>query len=271
LRTSILVAGLGGIHDEGAKSGGGGRQPATDASRAGAHRTGEIARERVVAAGIENDDAGLALAIDLHLAEYEIELHGLELQVAFAFEFGVGGHEVVLRADLQPVAGVEKQRDIGGCELVGEAAQCAIEFRFVGIEGLDHVKPGALEGGSHVASVVQRVGERRRVDIGVVADDEGNAVFHSVQGRTPTQAYYSERNSQNSEHGGPRMGPSRDGTLMGSCWLIEAVLRPTGRFVTALYLTLRVRALSQTGSVSVPLRNIEHQCRVTKTSPGSPD
>ena len=49
------------------------RQPLADGGRARAHGARQVARQRIVAAGIEEHDVGLALALELHLLEHEVD------------------------------------------------------------------------------------------------------------------------------------------------------------------------------------------------------
>ena len=175
-------------------------RPRPIAGRARPHRAGEIARQRIVAAGVEDDDRRLALAVDLHLAQHEFELHRLELEVALALELGVDRHQVVLRADLQPVPGVEEQRDVGIGELVGEGPQGAVELAPVGVERLDDLEADGLQGRRHVARVVQRVGERRGALIGAVADDQRDARLGENGAAPPSERAKRNEQSQQPTH-----------------------------------------------------------------------
>src|SRR5262245_9466379 len=106
------VAGLSGIRDKGAESGRCCGEAPADCCRPRAHCAREVARQWVVSASIENNDRRLALAIYLHLAKDELEFDGLELQVTFALQFCIDRHEVVLKADLQPMPRIEEQRHV---------------------------------------------------------------------------------------------------------------------------------------------------------------
>ena len=187
------VTGLRRVGDEGAEPGRCRRKAAADPGRASPHRASEIARERIVAAGVEDDDRRLALALDLHLAQYEFEFHRLELEVALALELGVDRHQVALQADLQPVSRVEEERDVGIGELVGEDPHGAVELAPVGIERLDDIESDGLQRRRHVAGVVQRVGERRGALIGAVADDQRNARLGKGGRDSPIRARKEQR------------------------------------------------------------------------------
>src|SRR5262245_28950674 len=73
-----------------------------------AHRARQVARERIVATGIQKDDVGLGIA--LHLLEHKIELDGLKIEIPFGLKLGIRGYKIVETADLQAMAGVKEDR-----------------------------------------------------------------------------------------------------------------------------------------------------------------
>ena len=88
-----------------------GREPGPDSGGARAHRAGEIARQGVVAAGVEKQDVGLGLT--LHEALNKIEPHHLELKGRRGREFGVDGHQEIAAVDLQAMAGEVENAGVG--------------------------------------------------------------------------------------------------------------------------------------------------------------
>ena len=116
----------------------------------------------IVAAGVEEHDVGLVGAAELHLLQDEIEVDGVEVEVALALQLGIDGNEVVAPDHLQPVPGIEEDGDVGVFEQVGEVAHLGVELALVDVDAEDDVEPGALERGGDVVGVVDRVGERAR-------------------------------------------------------------------------------------------------------------
>ena len=88
-----------------------GRQPRPDSGGARAHRAGEIARQGVIATGVEKQDVGLGLS--LHETLDKIEPHHLELEGRGGREFGVHGRQEIAAVDLQAVAGEVEHACIG--------------------------------------------------------------------------------------------------------------------------------------------------------------
>ena len=95
-----------GIGNEGADPGLNLRQPTADTGRARAHRTRQISRQRIVATCVEKNDVGLAFAIELHLAQNEIEADSFEVEVALRLQPGVNGKKVVASGDPEAMAPV---------------------------------------------------------------------------------------------------------------------------------------------------------------------
>jgi hypothetical protein len=67
-------------------------------------------RERIVAAGIEQQDAGLARHRGQRVQDV-VEAHRLQRNIGFPFRIDVDRHQKILAVDLQPVARIEHQRD----------------------------------------------------------------------------------------------------------------------------------------------------------------
>ena len=126
-----------------------------------AHRPREIARKRVVAAGIEENQARLRLT--LHLLEHERERQGLEVDVPFIGQTRIDRDELVLPTHLNAMPGVEKQGHVGPLERQTELADRAFHRPLVEILTFGHTKPDALEGGRHVGSIVSRIAQLARV------------------------------------------------------------------------------------------------------------
>jgi hypothetical protein len=145
----------------------------------GPHRPGKIARQRIVATGIEEDDVGLALALELHLPQHEVQGHGFEIEIALVYELGVDRNEVIAAGDLEAVPGVEQQADVGLSQGPREIAHLEIETALVEIEAEDHLEAQVREDGSHILGVVGGVGQGAGMAIGRVAHHERGALLRA--------------------------------------------------------------------------------------------
>ena len=105
------------------------------------HRAREVAGERIVAARVEQDDAGLGLA--LHFLEHQREGHAFEVGVAFAAKSRVDRHQIVLPADLQAMAGVEEKGQVGSGQLDAELPDEAFHGALVEVAPLEHLEAEA--------------------------------------------------------------------------------------------------------------------------------
>ena len=171
------VAGLSRIGNEGADARIDLSQSLADARRTRAHGACQIARKRIVAAGIEEHDIGLVGAAELHLLQNEIEIDGVEVEVALVLQLGIDRNEVVAPGDLQPVSRIEEDSDVGVFEQLREAADARIEIPLIDVDAEHDVEPGALERRRYVVGIVDGVGERGDLLVGRVADHQRHALL----------------------------------------------------------------------------------------------
>ena len=75
--------------------------------------------ERIVTAGIEDHHVE-PRARALHLAQHEIDVDHLEIDVGLARRIGADRHQIVRAGDLHAVAGIIEQRDVGALDLPAE-------------------------------------------------------------------------------------------------------------------------------------------------------
>ena len=150
------VAGLGGEADQRADARLGGGEPAADIGGAGAHGPRKIARERVVAAGVEEQDIGLRLP--LHRALDEVEPDHLEVERRGGICLRVDRDQVVLPAHLQPVPGVEEEADGGTPQRAGELGHLAVEGGLVEVDAFDDLEVELAQRGGHIGGVVLGIG-----------------------------------------------------------------------------------------------------------------
>ena len=177
-----------------------------DLSEAGADRPGgdpalDLAGERVVAAGVE-DDEPQALG-PLQGVEDAIQRDRLVIGVALVHQLGVRGDQVIRVADLDAVAGIVDDGDLRVGDRVLELADRALEFQVARVVARrHHVEPGAAEQVGHRVGVAHRVGQLRHVLVAADADDERDAAPFGV-GRLGEQR---QQDADEEGDGGPSHG-----------------------------------------------------------------
>ena len=146
------------------------------ATPSGSARCGcRLLHERVVAAGIEEHQAGLGLL--LHDVEDVVDRHRLEPQLHRRVEPGIDRHDEVAAVDLQAVAGIEEQPDVRAFERIGELADLALQRALAEIVALDDLEADLAQPCRDVGGVIDRIGQRAGFLIGAVADDQRDAAF----------------------------------------------------------------------------------------------
>ena len=146
----------------------GGRTTAGDGDRAR-----QPIDERIVAAGVEQDDAKLPRLRDL--AEEQIERQRLVDQVALALELRIGRQQVVLASHLHAVAGVVDHRHIGPLRLDAELPQRTAQLAEIGVVDLVDLEVQPTKRLTDRPRVVDRIGQFGRMLIRADADHERHA------------------------------------------------------------------------------------------------
>ena len=127
--------------------------------------------EWIVAAGIEDDQPQLLGLVDA--LENAIERHRFVVDVAVALQHGIHGDHVVRTVDLDAVAGIVDDGDIGGGRLVVEIAQRTAHVERADVAAqLDRIEARLLEHVGDRGRIVRRVRQLRDVLIGRVADHQ---------------------------------------------------------------------------------------------------
>ncbi len=148
----------------------------TSGDRHGARGIGlrqQLIRERIVAAGIEHQDAHAAGA--LQIGEDIVDPRHLRPDIGAASQPGVHRHEIVGALKLKAVTAIEEQRSVSACGRVGKASERIIHAALVEIDPLDHFEAGALQHLRDIGRVIARIGQWHRVAVGRVADHECHA------------------------------------------------------------------------------------------------
>ena len=136
----------------------------------------KTAAQRVVAAGIENDEVH-GVTGELHFAEDPAGADRLNGHVAFFLDHGGRGHQIVLAVDLKPVTGVEEQphRIAAGLgQAFTELDDGVFHGLLMGIHHQHHIEFQAAQGGVDKPGVIGRIGQGN-IFVGAVADNQGDA------------------------------------------------------------------------------------------------
>ncbi len=135
------------------------------------HRAAHGLGERIVAAGIEDDESQLLRRLDRE--HHALQRERLVVHVIVALELGVHRNQIIGAVDLDAVAGVIDHGDVGIGRAVGEIAQHPSRLQRAEIVPRHHhVEAGLLEGVGHQACVVRGIGEPRHVLIGGIAEHQ---------------------------------------------------------------------------------------------------
>ncbi len=131
--------------------------------------------KRIVPAGVEDHQPKLLCRFDRQ--QHAVERQRFIVNVGVALEFGVDRNQIIATVHLDAVTGVIDHGNVGVARSVGEIAQHAAGLcRRKIMAGIDHVKPGVLQGRRDGGAIVDRVGKPRHVLIGRIADHQRHAL-----------------------------------------------------------------------------------------------
>ena len=151
-------------------------RPADDRAAGGLALAAHDADEGIVAAGIEDDQPQALGAVGRR--HQPLQRDRLVVGVAVAGQPRVDRNEVIDAADLEPMAGIVDDGDIG---LVGgrfELADRALEFEIADIEqDVDRVEAGIAEHLGDRARIPRRIGKLRNGLVAGIADDQRHALL----------------------------------------------------------------------------------------------
>jgi len=129
--------------------------------------------EGVVAARVENDDVDAILGLG-HLLQQEIHVDRGNPGDRLGIDLGVDGHQIVVPADLQPVARVVEEPDAALGEPAPELDDRRLHRALVGVLVGEDGEAELAEGSGHRAHVVDRVAQRD-LAVAAVADHQRDA------------------------------------------------------------------------------------------------
>ena len=136
-------------------------------------RRGRRVLQWIRAARIEEDQVD-AVALLLRL-EHVVERHGVFVDVLLAVQLGVDRNEVVVRGDLQTMAAIVEQRNVGGGGGLRKIGDLALHSRLVEVFADGDFEAQGAEFRGDILGVVRRIGERHDVAISAVADHQRDA------------------------------------------------------------------------------------------------
>ena len=168
-------AGLGRIGDQRVRAG---RLDLGEAlpDRARGHRPLHGLGKRIVAAGVEDDQPQLLGGLDRD--QHAVQRERLVIDVGVAFQLGIDRDQIIGAVHLDAVAGVIDHGDIGIAGAVGEIAQRAPRLgRRQIVAGIDDIEAGILQRRGDRGAVIDRIGQRRDVLIGGIADHQRHALL----------------------------------------------------------------------------------------------
>ncbi len=131
--------------------------------------------ERIVAAGVEKHEMD-ARALRQRV-EHVVEMDRPLLDVVDGMQLGVDGKEIVVGGDLQAMAAVIEQGNVGRRGALAEIRDGAPHPRLIEIDAERHPEPQGLKRLGDVPCVVGRVGELANRPVAAVADDQRDAAF----------------------------------------------------------------------------------------------
>ncbi len=167
-------AGLGGKRDHGV---GAGRfdlgEPAPDGART--DRPLHLLRERVVAAGIENDQPELLRRFDRD--QHPVQRKGLVVNVSVGLQRRIDRNQIVRAIEFDAMTGVIDHGHVGIARLGAELAQGTPHLRPGQIKpGIDAVEAGLLEHGDDGRGIVGGILQPGDVLVGGIADHQRHAL-----------------------------------------------------------------------------------------------
>nr|WP_229193350.1 hypothetical protein [Bradyrhizobium brasilense] len=171
---------------------------------AGGERAAHLRRERIVATGIEDDEAEACGVGDLqhHALQADRFIGG----VGIALQLGIDRDKPVVAVDLHAVAGEVHCRHVGAGGIASEGDQAAPHLVEAGIGDQRHGKAEALQRGCDIAGIIRRIGQRRHAFVGAVADHQRHplAVGRSRRGEARQRRGNGQsRDKRAAVHAGP--------------------------------------------------------------------
>ena len=127
-------------------------------------------QEGVVATGIQNHQT--ETRSPAHRTQRQVQRYGFELHVLVAFQARVHWYQKVPLVHLDTVSGVEHNGNVGFRRGARELLQALLQVRLPRVIDLHHLESKATQRGGNVVCIIGRVAQRRRMDVGSIADHQ---------------------------------------------------------------------------------------------------
>jgi hypothetical protein len=177
----------------------------------------EILGQRIVAAGIEEDEVGRRLGF--HQPDDGVELDRLGGEQELVLEPGIGGDQVVPVIHLQAVARIEEQADLRLVERARELLDGLGEVLLIEVASEQHLEPELLQRLGDVGGVVAGIAQGRGVRVGRVPDHQGDATLGACRLGQQRCRHDSDCHRETGQHGYPLakvtvMRPAQPSTVL---------------------------------------------------------
>ena len=139
----------------------------------------QVLRKRVVATGIEHQDAQVPRP--LQVGDDVVDPRQ-QAQVGLVGELGIDRREVVDPAILQGMAAVIEQGNVGVACGAGKADGRGVHSGSIEIEPDNRLEPRPLQRGRHVLRIVPWIGQPGSIPVGAIADHECDALVGKCVG-----------------------------------------------------------------------------------------
>ncbi len=150
-------------------------KPALDRSSArSSDRSLEVFGERIIAAGIEHQNAQILCL--LQIGDQVVDPRHAP-QIGLVGNLRIDRHQVIDAVVLQRMTAVVEHGDVGFARGAGKANFSVVQTCLVDIDRQDGVEADARERGRDIPGIVARIGQLWRVLIGAVADHQRHAFF----------------------------------------------------------------------------------------------
>jgi hypothetical protein len=159
------------------------------ACKSAAGRAQSPSGKGIVAACIEQDDVQLGAGA-LHLAQHHRGVDHLQIDVGFLGRIGINRHQEIASRDLDTMASVIEQGDVGAQHRIAEFLQHAVERLLVEVELrpiADQREAKSSQRIGHQLRVVAGIGERRDVLIGGVSNHQRDTLLSARRLRQATK------------------------------------------------------------------------------------
>jgi hypothetical protein len=130
-----------------------------------------LAEKRIVAAGVQNEDDRARIGA-FKLAQNLVRRHGDERQVHRIGYLGIDRHEKILFRSLQPMTGIIDENHGLRLDLVAKLDEGALHAGLVDVAHELHFETDVAKCGIHGIRIGQRILERRKVLVGLIAENE---------------------------------------------------------------------------------------------------